>query len=181
MIYKNMFIKYIKSDLYRYAGNTSLKSFLKIYISNRGFNFIVWLRICSHGGLWSKFAYPIFWLKRNKYGIEISPSTKIGYGFYIGHNGPVTINHSAQLGNNVNLSQFTVIGSNTNNAASIGNNVYIGPNVCIVENVKIGSNVQIGAGSVVTKDIPDNSIAVGNYAKVIKENKETVFNYWNEF
>ena len=42
--------------------------------------------------------------------------------------------------------------------------------MCIVENVKIGNNVTIGAGSVVTKDIPDNATAVGNYAKVINYN-----------
>lgn len=48
--------------------------------------------------------------------------------------------------------------------------MYIGPNVCVVENVKIGDNVTIGAGSVVTKDIPSNATAVGNYAKVINYN-----------
>lgn len=50
----------------------------------------------------------------------------------------------------------------------IGNNVWIGGSVTILPGVKIGSNCTIGAGSVVVKDIPDNSIAVGNPAKVIK-------------
>ena len=77
------------------------------------------------------------------------------------------MNETAVIGNNCNLSQFTSIGSNHNCAVTIGDNVYIGPNVCIVENVRIGNNVTIGAGSVVTKDIPDNATAVGNYAKVI--------------
>ena len=53
------------------------------------------------------------------------------------------------------------------NAATIGNNVYIGPSVCIVENVHIGDNATVGAGSVVVKDIPENSTAAGNPAKVI--------------
>jgi acetyltransferase-like isoleucine patch superfamily enzyme len=51
----------------------------------------------------------------------------------------------------------------------IGNNVWIGANCVILPGVKIGSNVVIGAGSVVTKNIPDNSIAVGNPCKVIKK------------
>ena len=38
--------------------------------------------------------------------------------------------------------------------------------------VKIGSNVLIGAGSIVTKDIPDNSLAVGNPCKVVKSSDE---------
>ncbi len=75
------------------------------------------------------------------------------------------------IGNNVNLSQFTTIGANGGRqAAEIGDNVYIGPNVCIIEHVKIGNNATIGAGSVVTKDIPENATAVGNYAKVISMN-----------
>lgn len=64
---------------------------------------------------------------------------------------------------------MTTIGSWHSNAAIIGNNVVIGPNVNIVENVKIGDNVILGAGSVVTKDIPSNCMAIGNPAKVIKK------------
>ncbi|HEM2769082.1 TPA: acyltransferase [Streptococcus suis] len=54
----------------------------------------------------------------------------------------------------------------------IGNNVYIGNNVLILPGVTIGSNVIIGAGAVVSKNIPDNSVAVGVPAKVIKTTDE---------
>lgn len=50
----------------------------------------------------------------------------------------------------------------------VGNNVYIGTNAIILLGVTIGNNVVIGAGAVVTKDIPDNSVAVGVPARVIK-------------
>ena len=50
----------------------------------------------------------------------------------------------------------------------IGDNVWIGGSVTILPGVTIGDNVTIGAGSVVTKNIPSNSIAVGNPCKVIK-------------
>jgi maltose O-acetyltransferase len=49
----------------------------------------------------------------------------------------------------------------------IGDNVFVGAGSIILPNVKIGHNVIIGAGSIVTKDIPDNSLAVGNPARVI--------------
>ncbi len=51
---------------------------------------------------------------------------------------------------------------------SIGNNVWIGGSVTILPGVSIGDNVTIGAGSVVTRDIPSNSVAVGNPCKVVK-------------
>lgn len=51
---------------------------------------------------------------------------------------------------------------------TIGNNVWIGGSVTILPGVRIGNNTTIGAGSVVTKDIADNCVAVGNPAKVIK-------------
>jgi maltose O-acetyltransferase len=50
----------------------------------------------------------------------------------------------------------------------IGNNVWIGGGVILCPGVKIGDNTTIGAGSVVTKDIQENAIAVGNPCKVIK-------------
>ncbi|MBF1445483.1 MAG: sugar O-acetyltransferase, partial [Prevotella nigrescens] len=51
----------------------------------------------------------------------------------------------------------------------VGNNVWIGGNVVVLPGVTIGNNVTIGAGSVVTKDIPDNVVAVGNPCKVIRK------------
>lgn len=50
----------------------------------------------------------------------------------------------------------------------IGDYVYIGNNVIILPGVTIGNNVVIGAGAVVSKSIPDNSLAVGVPARVIK-------------
>lgn len=49
----------------------------------------------------------------------------------------------------------------------IRNNVFIGANSIILPNVTIGNNSIIGAGSVVTRDVPDNAVAAGNPAKVL--------------
>ena len=51
---------------------------------------------------------------------------------------------------------------------NIGNNVWFGGNVVVLGGVTIGDNVVIGAGSVVTKNIPSNVVAVGNPCRVIK-------------
>lgn len=54
----------------------------------------------------------------------------------------------------------------------VGDNVYIGNNTIILPGVTIGSNVVIGAGAIVSRDIPDNSVAVGVPARVIKTAEE---------
>lgn len=51
---------------------------------------------------------------------------------------------------------------------TIGDDVWIGGSVTILPGITIGSNVVIGAGSVVTKDIPSDCVAVGNPCKPIK-------------
>lgn len=51
----------------------------------------------------------------------------------------------------------------------IGNNVWIGGNVMILKGVTIGKNSVVGAGSIVVSDIPENVIAAGNPARVIRE------------
>jgi acetyltransferase-like isoleucine patch superfamily enzyme len=50
---------------------------------------------------------------------------------------------------------------------TIGDNVFLGAGAIVMPGVTVGNRVVIGAGSIVTKDIPDNSVAVGNPAKVI--------------
>ena len=162
---------YIKSDLMRYYGRFDTATFCKAYIESSTFRFQCALRLTQSYGLEKIIGLVLWKMNRTKKLIQIHRKTQIGYGLYIGHGGPVVVNKTAVLGNNVNLSQFTTIGSNKGKAAVIGDNVYIGPNVCIVEDVNIGNNVTIGAGSVVTKNIPDNAKAVGNYAKVIHYNE----------
>lgn len=52
----------------------------------------------------------------------------------------------------------------------IGNDVWIGGAAVILPGVRIGDNVVIGAGSVVTRDVPSNTIACGNPCRAVKEN-----------
>ena len=51
----------------------------------------------------------------------------------------------------------------------IGDNVWLGGNTVVLPGITIGNNVTIGAGSVVTKDIPDNMLAFGNPCKIIRQ------------
>lgn len=172
--------EYIKSDLMRYYGKYDAATFIKAIITNSTFRFQYTFRLCAEHGYKRIVGLTLWKLNRTKRYIQLPLGTKVGYGLYIGHGGPIVVNPNTVIGDNCNLSQFTTIGSNTDMAATIGDNVYIGPGVCVVENVKIGSNVTIGAGSVVTKNIPDNATAAGNYAKVLNYNNPGRFirNKW---
>ena len=163
-------LEYIKSDCFRYKEKYDRKTMLLFYLKDSTFRWQVAFRLSNASGALRYVGYALWMLNRNKQTISIPRKTNIGYGLYIGHGGPIVISPTAVIGNNCNLSQFTTIGTNDGQAATIGDNVYIGPNVCVVEDVHIGNQVTIGAGSVVTKDIPDNATAAGNYAKVLNYN-----------
>lgn len=166
---KELFL-YIMSDYQRYNGNRgSVIDILKYLFLGRNhcFNYSFLLRLSSR----KNFLFPLALLMHKhlsvKYGIHIPRTTKIGYGFYIGHGIGIVINGGTVIGNNVNISHFLSIGTNNDKPATIGDNVYIGPNVCIVEDVRVGNNSTIGAGAVVVKDVPDNATVAGVPAKVI--------------
>lgn len=172
--------EYICSDLVRYGATPSLRGGLCEYVRNKTFRWQVAFRLVNSTGAEKLLGIILWKLNRNRQAIQIHRKTTIGYGLYIGHNGPIVVNPTAVIGDNVNLSQFTTIGAIDGDAAVIGDNVYIGPGCSLVENVHIGDNVTIGAGSVVVKDIPANATAAGNYAKVIgyKNPGRYVMNRW---
>ena len=86
---------------------------------------------------------------------------EIGDGSLIGHNTTIaTLNHDFNPAKRQNLTPSRV---------KIGKNVWIGSDCTILPGVEIGDGAIIGAGSVVTKSVPKNTIAVGNPARVIKE------------
>lgn len=170
--------RYIQSDYQRYTGNRGGVKTIIAYLlfgRNHCFNYSFWLRLASQKNFFFPLAIIMHRRLTTKYGIQIPRTTKIGYGFYIGHGIGIVINGKTVIGNNVNISQFLSIGSNKGTPATIGDNVYIGPNVCIVENVKIGNNSTIGAGAVVVKDVPENATVAGVPAKVIGENKHSEY------
>ncbi len=116
----------------------------------------------------------------------------IGKNFYSNYNCTILDCAKVTIGDNVlfapNVSLFTAghpIHFEPRNEGleyafpiNIGNNVWIGGGVIVNPGVTIGDNVVIGSGSVVTKDIPSNSIAVGNPCKVIREITEVDKQYY---
>ena len=115
---------------------------------------------------------------RCDYGKQISIGKRFfaNFNFTVLDEARVTIGDDCFIGPNVSI--YTACHStdpverNTRQEwakpVTIGNNVWIGGSVTILPGVSIGDNVTIGAGSVVTRNIPSNTLAVGNPCKVVK-------------
>ena len=110
------------------------------------------------------------------YNIEIGDNFFANFNFVVLDVGKVRIGNNVQIAPNVGL--YTAghpLHPDSRNSGyeygidiTIGDNVWIGGSVCVMPGVTIGNNAVIGAGSVVTKDIPENAIAVGNPARVLR-------------
>ena len=106
----------------------------------------------------------------------------IGHGTFINHNaylmdgGGITIGHHCFIGPNCGMytAIHPMIAEERNQGLEkalpivIGDNCWIGADVTILPGVTIGSNTIIGAKSVVTKDIPDHVLALGNPCRVVR-------------
>lgn len=102
-------------------------------------------------------------------GTVLTNDVKIGEGVLINLN--CTVGHDSTIGDFVELSPGVHISGN----CKIGSYSNIGTNATILPKVTIGENVIIGAGSVVTKDIPDNCLVVGIPATIKKELPKLIF------
>lgn len=156
------------SDIARIKNQINInlpRIFQLIYLlhNNRYFRTLFYHRI---GPIWSAM---IQWYRPGDRYFIISATTKIGESMWIAHPYATIIN-AESIGSNFSCIHCTTLGATGNGRPTLGDNVSLGANVTIIGNVHIGNNVTIGAGSVVVKDLPDNCVAVGNPAKVIRFN-----------
>ncbi|VBB39419.1 Bacterial transferase hexapeptide family protein [uncultured Spirochaetota bacterium] len=112
--------------------------------------------------------------------VELGDNSGIGYkanitGKCIIGNNVIMAPECLILTNNHSFSRtdipIKVQGADKEETVVIGNDVWIGMRVIILPGVKIGNGVVIGAGTVVSKDVPDYSVLVGNPARVVRSRK----------
>jgi serine O-acetyltransferase len=112
-------------------------------------------------------------------GIEIHPGAKIGRRLFIDHGMGVVIGETAIVGEDVTLYQGVTLGGTGKEHGkrhpTIEDGVVIGGGAKILGNITVGKNCRIGAGSVVLRNIPENSTVVGVPGHIIfREGKRVV-------
>lgn len=103
-------------------------------------------------------------------GIEFPCEVKVGKNFVIDHFGGIVVSGYARFGDNCRIRPGVVVGLARVEdpcAPVFGNNVDIGTGAKLLGRITVGDNVHIGANSVVTRDVPSNSVAVGVPARVM--------------
>lgn len=169
----------LRADVYRYRGKADKRAFISSYLRDPGFRFTYYLRkvafyskrkrsIAVFGYIYNRILLHHY---RFKYGFDISPTTNIGPGLYIGHFGGVVISPYAVLGANINIAQGVTIGAASRGprtgAPTLEDRVWVGANAIIVGKVTIGREALIAPGAYVNFDVPPQSVVLGNPGQVV--------------
>lgn len=167
-------------DLYRYAGRADAGSFVRHYLFTPGFKYTVLMRSCG----WLKLKpvmgfglYPLVkWLllrARYKYGFAIPEYTVIGPGLFLNRFGGFYVHGDSVIGCNVNLTHGTMLGYMNRGARAgapvLGDRSFLGSGAKLIGGIRVGAEAAIGVNAVVTKDVPDRSVAAGVPAKLLSQ------------
>jgi len=171
----------IESDLFRHEGLKGVHGLLRGWYKP-GFRYTLLWRIVESKKLPPPFHFLVRTYKRTqrvKYGFEISNEARIGMGFYLtNHVGPVVIG-PVVIGEYCNIAHNVTIGRSYKNGEigrpTIGNRVWIGTGSVLVGKITIGSNVMIAPNTFLNVDVPDNSIVIGNPARIIPKENPTKY------
>jgi acetyltransferase-like isoleucine patch superfamily enzyme len=108
------------------------------------------------------------WLVQNLDGFVLGINTDIGSFSYINALNGVVIEDNVQVGSHCSIYSVSTI-DDTNGKVTLKNNCKIGSHSTVLPGVTIGKNSVVGAHSLINKDIPDNVLALGIPAKVIRK------------
>jgi len=157
------------------------RSRLEVFLCYSGLH-AVWFHRVNHS-LWNHrfflMARLLSQVSRFLTGTEIHPGARLGRRFFIDHALSVVIGETAIVGDDVTLYQGVTLGGTGKEHGkrhpTLLDNVVVGSGAKILGNITVGSNCRIGAGSVVLRNVPDDSTVVGVPGHIIfREGKRVV-------
>lgn len=163
--------KNYKKTTYRFLSHSiEINSIKYMYTKIFNFSYRAHILINNMFKTKSRIKKEIYFNKlQKKYSMWISPKCKIGKNIHFMHLDGVTIGSGVEIGNNCTIYQQVTIGKEKEQFPTIGDNVTIYAGAKVLGGIKIGNNAVIGANAVVLKDVPDNCVAVGIPARIIKK------------
>lgn len=176
------FLSLIREDIaHVMEHDPAAKSRLEVFLCYSGLH-AVWFYRMNHW-LWNHHLLLVGRMlsqtARFLTGIEIHPGAQIGRRVFIDHGSGVVIGETAIVGDDVTMYQGVTLGGTgkefEKRHPTIENGVVIGDGAKILGNITVGKNCRIGAGSVVLRNIPDDSTVVGVPGHIIfREGKRVV-------
>jgi serine O-acetyltransferase len=156
------------------------RSRLEVFLCYSGLHAVWFHRL--HHWLWRRgLQLPARWISQTARfltGIEIHPGATIGRRLFIDHGMGVVIGETAVVGDDVTMYQGVTLGGTNlervKRHPTIGDRVVIGDGAKVLGNVHVGDNSRVGAGSVVLRDVPDDSTIVGVPGHIILRGGERV-------
>lgn len=166
--------KKIKEDIeVVFEQDPAARSYIEVILTYSGLH-AIWSHRIAHAlykRKWFFLARVISQASRFFTGIEIHPGAKIGSRFFIDHGMGVVIGETCEIGDNVTVFQGVTLGGTGKEKGkrhpTIQDNALIATGAKVLGSITIGENSKIGAGSVVLKNVPQNSTVVGVPGRIV--------------
>ena len=168
------FLDHLREDIATIRErDPAARSTVEILLAYPGLHAVLIYRVANR--LWTRgfltSARVLSHLGRFLTGIEIHPGATIGRRFFIDHGMGVVIGETAVVGDNVTLYQGVTLGGTGKERGkrhpTLGNDIIVGVGAKVLGAIEIGDGARIGGGSVVLKDVPPHTTAVGVPARAV--------------
>lgn len=170
-----MIVEDVKAKAEWLYGDCSRKSILKAWLTDGTFAMVMYrcMQFCQQHRL---VPLAMIFNKLNAFfgRCIIGRGASFGRRFVLIHSYGIVINSSVTGGTDVKIEHAVTIGAEKGQKPTMGNNVFIGAGAKLIGGITVGNNVKIGANAVVLKDIPDGATAVGNPARIVVQNEDSV-------
>jgi serine O-acetyltransferase len=160
-------------------NDPALRSRVELFFNYPGVWAIVNYRIAHalHVRGFCRISRVIMGLTQMLTGVDLHPGATVGRRVFFDHAVGIVVGETAQIGNDVLIYQGVTLGGislekGIKRHPTIGDGAVIGSGAKILGNIIIGTNCRIGSNSVVIKDVPDESTAVGIPARVIDKGRD---------